>query len=215
MELNNLYLPSSPGVESHFACPDCNTPADMKMADELLCNNITQCKNCCNCDPKEVCFCIDVGFYDIISAHVILREQAQQLVDNPEDILKTDWYHITTIAPENMVFNGEKCMHIGQEDTVKALQEMKYQDQEVYCYRLRFEDNVILHDELLHDKSAWTTYETQLQEQDVTAFAYINRWEATGSLSLFVLSEVVHVVEVTRPPVIPKRETYTDYKYVY
>lgn len=215
MELNNLYLPPSPGAETHFACPDCNTPADMKMADELLCNSVTQCKNCCNCNHKEICLCSDIGFYDIISSHVILREQAQQLVDNPKDILKTDWYHVTTVAPDNMVFNGEKCMHIGQPATVKALQELRYQDTPVYVYELRLNDNVRIYDEFVHDKSSWYTYEKRLAHNEVSGFTYVNRWEAPGSISLFVRNDALEIVGVSRPEIIPKRKKDSDYKFIY
>ena len=82
-------------------------------------------------------------------------------------------------------------------------------------YELRLNNNARIHDEFVHDKSSWYAYETRLANNEVSAFAYVNRWEAPGSISLFVRNGALEIVGVSRPEIIPKRKKDSDYKFIY
>lgn len=114
-----------------------------------------------------------------------------------------------------MLFDGEINMHVGQPATVKALQELRYQDTPVYVYELRLNNNVRIYDEFVHDKSSWYAYEKRLANNEVSAFVYVNRWEAPGSISLFVRNDALEIVGVSRPEIITKRKEDSDYKFIY
>lgn len=215
------YLTPQKDTPVHFACPVCHYPASISTADTLLSNSDTVCNMCCThpldddftqCD-NENCACNNP--YDIITADIILRHDAYNIFTNPKTIINTTWYHVTTVAPEDMLFDGEINMHVGQPATVKALQELRYQDTPVYVYELRLNNNVRIYDEFVHDKSSWYAYEKRLATNEVSAFAYVNRWEAPGSISLFVRNDALEIVGVSRPEIITKRKEDSDYKFIY
>lgn len=215
------YLIPQKDTLTHFACPTCNYPVSISTADTLLSNSDTVCDMCCThsldddyyqCDNED-CSCNNP--YDIITTSIILRQEAYDIITNPETIVDNTWYHVTTVAPEDMLFDGTINMHVGQSATVQALQELRYQDTPVYLYELRLKDDVHIHDEFVHDKSSWCTYDIRLENNEVSAFAYVNRWEAPGSISLFARNDALEVVNISHPEIIPKRKDDSDYNFIY
>lgn len=215
-----IYLEPCKDTLVHFACPTCNNPVDVLTAKAIACNREIVCNTCCThsldddyeCDNDD-CACNNP--YDIVTAAVILRPHAKTLMDNPKSILDTTWYHVTDTPPEMMVFDGTYNMHVGQRETVQAMQEIKYQEESVYVYALRLKDNATIHGTFVDDKSSWCEYGERLTNNEVSGFAYINRWEAPGSVSLFTRCDSVELVHVARTSVIPRRETYADYQFIY
>ena len=198
MNLKKTYLPSIKNAQTHFCCPICNTLADMKSADRLISNDDAHCTYCCDrSNSTSESDCLGKHYYDILDATIVLREKTQEMMENPSTIMNNLWYHVTDTTPEEMVFDGSFSMHIGQPETVKALQEMKYQEKEIYLYTFRLKENTIMHKDFVDDCNNWYTYDIEIANNEVSGFAYINRWEAPGSMSLLVRNDTVEPVSYT------------------
>lgn len=216
MNLDKTYLPPIKNTHTHFCCPRCNTLADIKAADRIISNDDAHCTYCCDrSNSTSESDCLANHYYDILDANIVLREKAQEMMKNPSTIMDNLWYHVTDTPPEEMVFDGSFSMHVGQPETVKALQEIQYQEEKVYLYTFRLKENTIIHKDFVDDYNNWYTYDTKIANNEVSGFAYINRWEAPGSMSLLVRNDTVELIKVENPDIIPKRKKYSDYRFTY
>lgn len=184
--------------QSHFACPVCHTPArlyqvgDIRGRVAVYCNN-----NTCFTGTKRTQF-------HFSNAATVLRPGYYKIARNLDKMLRMDWYHISRLSPGMLEFETGKDMHIGQIDTIREYHEIsqyRWTDG-YYLYRLRFKPDTVLHNEIIRDDNRWETVNDILrnnydeQGHAVDAYAYVNRWEALGSISMVSRRDKLELVDV-------------------
>jgi len=184
--------------QSRFACPVCHTPAykehelDVRMSVPVSCAN-----NNCYAGKNRTKF----HFYN---AATVLRPGYYKIARNMKKMQSMNWYHISCIPPDKMEFNTGLDMHIGQIDTIRAYHDVSSPRWEngFYLYCVRFAPGKVLHHEIIRDENHWDEVNKMLrngfdeQGNAVDAYAYVNRWEALGSISIISRRDALEIVDV-------------------
>lgn len=184
--------------QSRFACPVCHTPAYKVYEDDLRLNALVKCfNNSCHTNNEKTQF-------HFSNATTILRPGYYKIARNIEKMKRMDWYHISTLSPDKMEFDTGLDMHIGQIDTICAyhdVSKVRWRDG-FYLYRVRFAPDKVLHNEIIRDENHWDDVNKILrngcdtQGNTVDAYAYVNRWEAPGSISIVSRRDALELVDV-------------------
>ena len=189
--------------QSNFACPICHTPVHIKHEENIINEHGVTCMHNCVIVPDESVEHQRV-FY-INEASIVLRPGYEVLAKQPQHATSMHWYHISKRAPQQMEFDTGMEMHVGTLETVKYYRDQvarwKNQQQDYYVYELSMVD-VDVEKELLQDENYWIAQQRALSNgingHNVYAYAYINRWEAPGSISLIARRDVFQVVNITK-----------------
>lgn len=184
--------------QSRFACPECHTPTYKDWEREIRSYMPVNCFNdACRTANGEVEF-------DFSNAATVLRPGYYKIARNMEKMKHMDWYHISRLSPDQMEFNTGQDMHIGQIDTIRAyhnVSKSQWKDG-FYLYRVRFSPDTVLHHEIIRDENHWDDVNDILrngcdeQGHIVDAYAYVNRWEALGSISIISRRDALELVDV-------------------
>lgn len=184
--------------QSRFACPVCHTPVykehelDVRMSIPVSCVN----DNCYTGKNRT-----QFHFYN---AATVLRPGYYKIARNMEKMLCMDWYHISHLSPNNFEFETGKDMHIGQIDTICAYHDVASSRWKngFYLYRVCFTPDTVLYHEIIRDENHWDEVNEILrngfdkQGNTVDAYAYVNRWEALGSISIISRRDALELVDV-------------------
>lgn len=169
--------------QSQFVCPGCYVPFGLEDGEQL--------------SWSMSCVCSECGAYvDSYTALIIVLPHYGHLADNPLTARETHWYHVSVVPPESMDFDSNKIMHVGQMDTIMDYKKNKhFSSNDHYIYELKLKDDAIISETLLSDMNSWNDVEKELtHNDDVDAFAYINRYELPGSVSLIASRSIFELV---------------------
>lgn len=101
------------------------------------------------------------------------------------------WFHATTNAHWlDEITDADiitPLVHIGTKETALARAEdiMAYISGDIYLYELEFSSDVTIGDTFLVDEDDWET-EANYSNYPAPAMRYVNKWEATGEISMIV-----------------------------
>lgn len=184
--------------QSRFACPVCHTPTYKDWEWDVRAHTPVRCFNdACRTENGEVQF-------HFFNAATVLRPGYYKIARNMEKMKRIDWYHISRLSPDKMEFDTGLDMHIGQIDTIRAYHDVsspRWKDG-FYLYRVRFAPDKVLHNEIIRDENHWNEVNEILrngfdkQGNTVDAYAYVNRWEALGSISIVSRRDALELVDV-------------------
>lgn len=183
--------------QSNFVCPVCFLPIDIEDESRLINEYSVECKNGCmipyDDGQEKDDFCI-------FDACVVLRPGYKKLAENPAIAPEMHWYHISNNSPSEMEFNSRKDMHVGSLETVKYYRDTldcwRNNVRDYYVYELRMK-NVAIEKDLLCDKNYWELQNNALENDNVYGYAYVNRWEAPGSISILARRDIFEIVNIT------------------
>ena len=183
--------------QSNFVCPVCFLPIGIEEESLLINEHSVECKNGCKIpfDEGE-----EKDDFCIFDAQVVLRPGYKKLAMNPSIAPEMRWYHISSKKPSEMEFNSGRDMHVGSLETVKYYRDTVDHWRENVCdyyvYELRMK-KVPIEKDLLCDKNYWDFQNDVLEKGDVYGYAYVNRWEAPGSISILARRDIFEIVSVT------------------
>lgn len=163
---------------SYFTCPECKCGVSISQEAVLLDENPSVCAAC------------GVKF-DILTASMLLRPEFYGLSNNVHSALGMLWYHVSEKDPNEMDFESDREMHVGQMDSVNhyVSSHPRFDGKSRYLYTLQFYPDVVLYDKIIDDENDWVWVEhlfrgMSASDLDVDGFVYLNRFEAPGSLSI-------------------------------
>lgn len=178
---------------SYFSCPKCGTVVIETQVTDVLGEKKVSCQEC---GEK----------FGILTACMLLRNEFNDLADNPESALGMVWYHVSEKDPSEMDFESDREMHVGQMDSVNhyVSSHPRFDGKSRYLYTLQFYPDVVLYDKIIDDENDWVWVEhlfrgMSVSDLDVDGFVYLNRFEAPGSLSIIARRcafDMISVVEV-------------------
>lgn len=182
---NVIDVNLAPG-DSPMICPQCHVPVPM---DDFEVNGINDDYACAKCDAV---FAGDDACVSVLDGHKALYE-------NPALATEMRWFHISRLSPEQMEFSTDREMHLGQLDTVND-----YFDNVAFfglngywLYEVRLKPGTIVEDTVLCDDNYWDDVCADFVAGGSTAWAYVNRYELFGSVSLIVRRDAVELVKAT------------------
>lgn len=156
-----------------------------------------QCHNCGN-DLQE-----DTVIADIhpSSEHLLDMDNAKAAF----------WFHATNrsdwmgdlLEYKDVDEDSVPLVHVGTLDAALNIMADKYSRTTdlTYLYRVRLAPDAVIDTELYEDENFWPDRTSEICGPD-NAFRYVNRWEATGSISMLVDPEYLIIDRVT--PLFPE-----------
>lgn len=177
---------------SYFVCPQCGSVASRELELLILDEKFVTCPIC------------GEGF-GILSAQMMLRHAYSGLAKNPESAVDMLWFHVSEKSPEEMDFESDREMHVGQMESVEhyVSTHPRFEGKNRYLYSLQFHSDAVLYARVIDDENDWVWAEhlfrgMSVSDLDVDGFVYLNRFEAPGSLSVVARRCAFDVLEVTR-----------------
>lgn len=183
--------------ETYRACPVCFTPVRKRKDNPHGSYWAIPCVNpdCFHNGSKT--------WFNSMDACMIIRPEHRDITDNPLHAKNHTWYHISTLAPDEMEFHSNRPMHLGHAATVKAYYDSvpfahgeKFFNGDFYVYQVRLKKDCVISDVILDDCDYWDDVELSLLDYVTpSAHVYVNRIEAPGSLSIIAKRCALEVVK--------------------
>jgi hypothetical protein len=104
------------------------------------------------------------------------------------------WYHATNRKNwmadllDYDISDGFPLVHVGIVDAAINIMDDQYvgSDDWIYLYKVKLSPTAVLDPELYEDENMWPVRTKNIEDVPANAFRYVNRYEATGSISLLV-----------------------------
>lgn len=191
---------------SQLSCPSCNTPATQMQMAVLAWENPVMCRGSGCKSPR----------YDIYSAKVIPRDHTAPIMLDPKKIGERSWIHMTNTGDnwhDEVSAVDDLVIHAGDYEAAadRMLSENMHrrEDHMVNMFTISFKDPESLrvmepigedmNDDILYDM------------ENYDAAAYINRWEAPGTISIEANPRVMQVDKVEKVSMGELRKLASSY----
>jgi hypothetical protein len=199
-EMVNADEFANANYSSTVRCCDCDTYLTAEQEDYIFRHRDIEDAQCHNCgaDLQE----------DTVIADI--HPDSAHLVDmgNAKDAF---WFHATNrsdwmgdlLEYKDTDEDSVPLVHVGTLDAALNIMADKYSRTTdlTYLYRVRLAPNAIIDTELYEDENFWPDRTSEICGSE-NAFRYVNRWEATGSISMLVDPEYLIIDRVT--PLFPE-----------
>jgi 1,2-phenylacetyl-CoA epoxidase PaaB subunit len=184
-------------AESTMRCLECNTYINHRQEAAIVRFLETDERNCYGCGAQLYHHTVAVD----------IRPTSERFLD-PANVKNSTWYHATD--RQNWVAdllndrqgNNYPLVHVGTREAALTIISDQYvrRDDWIYLYTVKLASTAIVDAMLYEDENMWPS---RTNDADGTAniFRYVNRYEATGSISLLMDPRelIVTNVEVLAP----------------
>jgi hypothetical protein len=177
-------IPAGVYVDSTMRCIDCGTY--LTHAQEGYVVRFRDCdeRQCRGCGKKLLHLTGQITDIHPASEHLLDATTAKEAT----------WYHATnrknwmTDLLDYDVSDGFPLVHVGILDAAINIMDDQYvgSDNWIYLYKVKLASTAVLDAELYEDENKWPVRTTNINDTGSNAFRYVNRYEATGSISLLV-----------------------------
>lgn len=191
-------VPAGEHIESTMRCVKCGTYITHAQEDYVV--------RFIDCDEQECWECGQPLYNDIVVADIHPASEHLLDVTNAKDAV---WYHATNRANwmEDLFAyerlhgsrTGFPLVHVGTLDAATSILSDKYvgSDDWIYLYSVKLSPTVTLDPELYEDENMWPRRTRDINVAS-NAFRYVNRYEATGSISILMDPRELIVESVER-----------------
>lgn len=185
---------------SPVRCMECDTYITAEQEDYIFRARFIEDDKCHNC-------CAGLHADTVIAD---IHPTSEHLLD--ADIAKdVFWFHATNRAnwmgdlleDKDHADGSVQLVHVGTLDAARSIMADKYARSSglTYLYKVRLVPEAVIDEELYEDENFWPDRTNEVDDF-ANAFRYVNRWEATGSISMLVDPEHLIIDEAT--PLLPK-----------
>lgn len=185
---------------SPVRCGECDTYITAEQEDYIFRSRFIEddaCQNC-GCELDE----------DMVVTDILPTSEHLLAIDNAKAEF---WFHATDRADwmgdlledKNPEDGSVPMVHVGTLDAALNIMSDKYSLSHnlTFLYRVSLRPDAVIDDELYEDENYWPDRTNEVGDF-ANAFRYVNRWEATGSISMIVDPEFLIIDRVT--PLFPE-----------
>jgi hypothetical protein len=177
-------IPAGAYVDSTMRCIECGTY--LTHAQESYVVRFRDCdeRQCRGCGTKLLHLKGQITDIHPASEHLLDATTAKEAT----------WYHATNRKNwmadllDYDISDGFPLVHVGIVDAAINIMDDQYvgSDDWIYLYKVKLSPTAVLDPELYEDENMWPVRTKNIEDVPANAFRYVNRYEATGSISLLV-----------------------------
>ena len=175
-------IPAVVCFESSMRCAQCGTYLTHAQENYLVRFTGSDDRKCRSCG-------IELHHSSIVTD---ILPSSEHFLD-PANAKNSFWYHATDrsdwmgdlMADKDEKYGSFPLVHVGTLDAAFSMIAENYvlRDDWIFLYTVRLAPSAVVDDLLYEDENMWPSRTDQVR-RDASAFRYVNRYEATGSISL-------------------------------